>query len=260
MGSENDENAGTGKYGTCCTEIDLWEANSISTAFTMHACDHQNYKCHGTSCGDNGEDRFKGVCDKNGCDIQNIRFNGLESKFYGPGPDFKIDSLKPVTVTTQFLTDDGTDSGTINEVKQFYTQGGKTIEHPMYSVNGKKHNSITDDFCKDWVATTKDGTNFIEKGGMKAVDDAFEAGSVLVMSLWDDHYANMLWLDSIYPTNVKPTECDKYPGSCRGTCPITSGVPADVESGKSASSTVHFWDIKYGKIGTTVEKSDSITV
>jgi cellulose 1,4-beta-cellobiosidase len=258
--SENDENAGTGKYGTCCTEIDLWEANSISTAFTMHACDHQNYKCHGTSCGDNGEDRFSGVCDKNGCDIQNIRFNGLDSKFYGPGKEFTIDSLKPVTVTTQFLTNDGTDSGTINEVKQFYTQNGKTIEHPMYSVNGKKHNSITDDFCKDWVSVTKDGTNFIEKGGMKAVDDAFEAGSVLVMSLWDDHYANMLWLDSIYPTSVKPTECDKYPGSCRGTCPITSGVPADVESGESAGSTIHFWDIKYGKIGTTVEKSDSITV
>merc|ERR1712137_1222721 len=110
--SENDENAGTGKYGTCCTEIDLWEANSISTAFTMHACDHQNYKCHGTDCGDNGEDRFKGVCDKNGCDIQNIRFNGLDSKFYGPGKGFEIDSLKPVTVTTQFLTDDGTDSDT----------------------------------------------------------------------------------------------------------------------------------------------------
>ena len=36
--SETDENAGVGKYGTCCTETDLWEANKISTAFTMHSC------------------------------------------------------------------------------------------------------------------------------------------------------------------------------------------------------------------------------
>ena len=30
--SETDDNAGKGKYGTCCTEIDLWEANKISMA------------------------------------------------------------------------------------------------------------------------------------------------------------------------------------------------------------------------------------
>merc|ERR1712048_1056386 len=92
--------------------------------------DDLQYRCHGTQCGDNGEDRFKGVCDKNGCDIQAYRFNVRD--FYGPGDKFKINSLKPVTVTTQFMTDDGTDSGTINKVEQFYTQNGKTIEHPMY--------------------------------------------------------------------------------------------------------------------------------
>merc|ERR1712072_457723 len=135
------------------------------------------------------------------------------------GSNFAVDSTKPITVTTQFLTDDGTDSGTINEVKQFYTQNGKTIEHPMYSVNGKKHNSITDDFCKDWVATTKDGTNFEEKGGMANVDEAFGHGMALVMSIWDDHYANMLWLDSTYPVG------SSAPGAARGTCPASSGDP-----------------------------------
>merc|ERR1712203_1254404 len=111
-----DPNAGTGKYGTCCTEIDLWEANSISTAFTMHACDHQNYRCSGTDCGDNGADRFKGVCDKNGCDMQSTRIAGLDEKLWSPGSDFKVNSKQPVTVTTQFITDDGTDSGKINAV------------------------------------------------------------------------------------------------------------------------------------------------
>merc|ERR1712179_840176 len=139
------------------------------------------------------------------------------------------------------ITNDGTDEGEIVEVKQFYTQNGHTIEHPMYSVNGKKHNSISDEFCADWVADTKDGTNFLEKGGMKAVDTIFENGGVLVMSLWDDHYANMLWLDSKYPVDGT---CDQ-PGVCRGPCDVTTGVPADVEK-DLADATVKFSDIKYG--------------
>merc|ERR1712080_607896 len=106
------------------------------------------------------------------------------------------------------------------------TQNGKKIEHPKYTVNGKKHDSITDEFCADWVATTQDGTNFLQKGGLGAVDKAFEDGVVLVMSLWDDHYANMLWLDSTYPVDADKS----IPGAYRGHCSVTSGVPADVES------------------------------
>jgi cellulose 1,4-beta-cellobiosidase len=256
--SETDDNAGTGKYGTCCTEIDLWEANHISTAFTMHACstkDDLPYRCHGTLCGDNGEDRFSGVCDKNGCDIQAWRFGVRD--FYGPSDKFKVNSAKPVTVTTQFLTDDGTDSGTIVKAKQFYTQNGKTFEHPMYTINGKPHKTISDEMCADWVAETKDGTNFLAMGGMGSVDTVFKNGAVLVMSLWDDHYANMLWLDSIYPVDV--TDCAANPGACRGSCAITSGVPADVEK-NVPNATIHFSDIKYGRIGTTIQMSDPITV
>ena len=29
--SKTDPNAGVGKYGTCCAELDIWEANKIST-------------------------------------------------------------------------------------------------------------------------------------------------------------------------------------------------------------------------------------
>ena len=36
--SPTDPNAGTGKYGSCCVEMDIWEANSISTAYTAHSC------------------------------------------------------------------------------------------------------------------------------------------------------------------------------------------------------------------------------
>merc|ERR1712199_132167 len=166
--------------------------------------------------------------------------------FWGPGSDFQIDSTKPVQVTTQFITDDGSDHGKLVEVKQFYTQDGKTIEHPTYNVNGNDHNTITDDFCNDWVATTQDGTNFEQKGGLGAIEKAIDAGVVLVMSLWDDHYANMLWLDSTYPTD------GQQPGSCRGACSIDSGVPADVEKDQ-ADATVKFSYIKFGPIGSTTD-------
>jgi len=244
--SDTDPNAGTGKYGSCCTEIDIWEANSISTAYTMHACSvDEQTRCEGIDCGDNGEDRFKGVCDKNGCDINAYRLGN--KKFWGPGSAFEIDSTKPVTVTTQFITDDGTDNGKLVEVKQFYNQNGKTIEHPTYKVNGHPHEDITDDYCRDWVNVTHDGTNFLEKGGLDAVDKALDAGVVLVMSLWNDHLAHMLWLDSTYPVD------STNPWDQRGTCPTTSGVPADTEA-KYADAKVLFSDIKVGPLGSTTKE------
>merc|ERR1712167_114784 len=91
-------------------------------------------------------------------------------------------------------------------------QDDKKIEHPKYTVNGKKHDTISDQFCADWVADTNDGTNFLEIGGMSSVDKSLENGVVLVMSLWDDHEANMLWLDSTYPINGTAI------GDKRGTC------------------------------------------
>jgi cellulose 1,4-beta-cellobiosidase len=73
-----------------------------------------------------------------------------------------------------------------------------------------------------------------------------DLGMVLVMSLWDDHYANMLWLDSSYPTDSDPEK----PGVARGSCDTGSGVPADVES-KSPNAQVKFSNIKFGPIGST---------
>merc|ERR1712019_310461 len=253
---KTDENAGLGKYGTCCTELDLWEANSISTAYTMHSCsvDGQT-RCEGIDCGDNAgavtpeAHRFEGVCDKNGCDFATNRLG--EKSFYGPGSNFQIDSTEKMTVVTQFITDDGTDSGTVHEVKRFYIQDGKKIETPTVTLEGKQYNSISTDFCQAWVDTTKDGTNFLQKGGFKAVDEAFEKGVVLVMSLWDDHFANMLWLDSIYPTDSTD------PTNYRGSCAITSGVPADIEPAVGNTSSVIYSNIKYGALGSTTGSSPS---
>ena len=70
--SDKDKNAGRGELGACCPEMDIWEANSISTAYTPHPCSKNGiYACTGTECGDDSE-RYSGVCDKDGCDF-NVR-------------------------------------------------------------------------------------------------------------------------------------------------------------------------------------------
>ena len=71
---------------------------------------------------------------------------------------------------------------------------------------------------------------------------------VLALSLWDDVSVYMLWLDSNYPTNEDPSK----PGVARGSCPITSGRPADVES-KYPNAYVKYMNIKFGPIGSTTD-------
>merc|ERR1712151_345901 len=83
---------------------------------------------------------------------------------------------------------------------------------------------------------------------MKTISESLETGVVLVMSIWDDHYANMLWLDSTHP--VDSTD----PGAYRGSCPTTSSVPKDVES-KQGTAKVKFSDIKWGPLGSTTNDS-----
>merc|ERR1711860_168494 len=72
--SDNDPNAGIGHYGICCNEMDIWESNKHDQAFTPHTCKPDGYKrCEGTDCGDNGDDRYKGLCDKDGGDLVEIK-------------------------------------------------------------------------------------------------------------------------------------------------------------------------------------------
>ena len=71
-------------------------------------------------------------------------------------------------------------------------------------------------------------------------------GMVLVMSLWDDHAASMLWLDSDYPLEADPTK----PGVNRGPCPRDSGNPEDVERDHPDSS-VTYGKIRVGDLNST---------
>merc|ERR1712151_1259521 len=123
---KSDPNGGKGKYGTCCTEFDIWEANTMGMAYTAHACNNtEPLRCEGAQCGDYGPDRMNGVCDKSGCDFQTYRL-GMKN-FWGEGSDFAIDTTKPMTVVTQFITKDGTDSGALTEVTDAALEKGMVL-------------------------------------------------------------------------------------------------------------------------------------
>ena len=134
--SDNDANAGVGKYGTCCNEMDIWESNSVATAYTPHTCDTVgNVRCEGTPCGDNASgERYDGLCDKDGCDFNSWRLG--DQTFFGPGSNFAVNSEKPMTVVTQFITSDGTDNGDLVEIRRLYVQDGKVIDNSFVALPG----------------------------------------------------------------------------------------------------------------------------
>jgi len=242
--SPNDKNAGTGQYGTCCMEMDVWESNSVATAYTPHVCTVTGqYRCNGTQCGDTPDNRYGGVCDKDGCDFNSWRM-GVQN-FFGPG--LTVDTKQPFTVVTQYVTADGTDSGDLAEIKRIYVQGGKVIQNSKVTFpNIDPYNSVSDKFCNDAKKLFGDRNDFETKGGLKAMGKQMDSGMVLVMSLWDDHDVHMLWLDSDYPTDKPKTQ----PGIARGPCSTDSGKPDDVES-QHPDASVKYFNIKFGPIGST---------
>jgi cellulose 1,4-beta-cellobiosidase len=131
--------------------------------------------------------------------------------FWGPG--IIIHAGKPVTVVTQFITSDESDNGQFKEICRKQAYG--------------------------------DTNDFEKKGGLKGLGTAVEAGVVLVLSLLDDHDVNMLWLDSIYPTDLgSKAVADRDP------CATSSGDRKDVESNYALASMI-FSDIKFGPIDST---------
>ncbi|OBT83992.1 hypothetical protein VE02_08009 [Pseudogymnoascus sp. 03VT05] len=234
--SSNDPNAGVGGHGSCCAEMDIWEANSMATAYTPHSCDTiTQTMCDGDGCGGTySADRYGGTCDPDGCDFNSYRQG--DTSFYGKG--MTVDTSKVFTVVTQFI------GNPLTEIKRFYVQNGKTIPNSESTIAGVSGNSVTTEYCDAQKIAFGDNTSFADHGGMASMSKALGAGMVLVMSLWDDHYSNMLWLDSTYPTDSTKL------GSVRGSCATSSGVPADVESG-SASASVTYSNIKVGPIGST---------
>jgi len=248
--NDKSNNMGKGKYGACCAEMDIWEANSMATAYTPHTCSVEKlYRCEGIDCGDNDKgQRYDGVCDKDGCDINPYRMGN--TNFYGRGPEYAVNTLKPMTVVTQFLTTDGTDSGDLSEIRRFYVQDDKVIHSPPSTILGADDtDSITDGFCdakKDLFGDVKD---YQEHGGMKGMGESLDRGHVMIFSLWDDVEVNMLWLDSAYPLNKPETD----PGIKRGDCPGGEESTPTYLRKTYPNGYVTFKNAAVGEIGSTTD-------
>ncbi|KNZ72273.1 Exoglucanase [Termitomyces sp. J132] len=240
--SPNDSNSGTGKYGACCNEMDIWEANSMASAYTPHPCTSDGLeRCEGTACGT--EDRYATVCDPDGCDFNSFRMG--DKSFFGPG--LTVDTNSKFTVVTQFISSNNSTSGNLAEIRRIYVQNGRVIQNSKVNIPGMTSgDSITDDFCDEQKQVFGDRTQFQAKGGLTEMGTALKKGMVLVLSIWDDHTANMLWLDSNYPVNASASN----PGVARGPCSTDSGKPDEVES-QHPDAQVIFSNIRVGDIDTT---------
>jgi cellulose 1,4-beta-cellobiosidase len=227
--------------------MDIWEANNAAAAYTPHPSTVSGLsKCTGAACGTT--DRYASVCDPDGCDFNSYRMGN--KNFYGAGKT--VDTTQKFTVVTQFITDSGTATGNLIEIRRLYVQNGKVIQNSNVAVPGMStaYNSITTQYCTDQKKVFGDTTDFQTKGGLANMSKAMASGMVLVLSVWDDHNVNMLWLDSDYPTTSSPTA----PGVARGSCATTSGVPTDIEVSE-ANASVTFSNIKFGDIGSTYTNS-----
>jgi len=259
---DHSNNMGMGHWGSCCAEMDIWEANNKATAYTPHPCDMATggqTLCPSADgkkkCGDNDKnERYQGLCDKDGCDINPYR-NGNTS-FYGKGDQFVINSGKPITIVTQFITNDGTDTGDMQEIRRFYVQDGKRIDSPSIKVlPDATQDSITDKSCEEMLDAFKASLSnhhqddFKEKGGNKAMGDSLARGHVAVFSLWDDVDVNMEWLDSYFPREVD----QEKPGAKRGPCAGGDASSPQSVREKYPGGWVSFKNVAIGEIGTTTK-------
>jgi len=197
--------------GACCSEMDIFEGNQNDVQIAAHPCATAGpTKCDGMDCGSVGKGwRYQGMCDKDGCDYNTYRMG--DRGFWGPGKT--VDSNRPVTVVTQFITADGTDGGPLSEIRRFYVQDNKVIKNQKSYVPNLQGDSLTDGFCSamkaEFASSRVEGNpngdydQFTAKGGMQAMGNAFDHGMVLVLSLWDDHTSKMLWLTQNHQLTVR---------------------------------------------------------
>jgi cellulose 1,4-beta-cellobiosidase len=106
------------------------------------------------------------------------------------------------------------------EIKRKYVQGGKVIDNSFTNLKSltKQYNSVSDEFCIAQKKAFSHNDSFTEDSGFRQVRATLNKGQILMFWLWDDHDVNMLWMDSVYPTNSSKA------GSARGPCKTSLGV------------------------------------
>ncbi|KFA63636.1 hypothetical protein S40285_03165 [Stachybotrys chlorohalonatus IBT 40285] len=207
-------------YGSCCNEMDIWEANARATHLAPHTCNVTGLvECEGAECA------REGICDKPGCAFNPYRVNQFD--YYGLGAGFDVDTSRPFTVVTQFPAGE---DGVLASYRRLYVQDGRIIRQPNAQVPGVPEiNYMTDEFCE---ATGAD--IYLRLGGANAMGGALDRGMVLAMSIWWDEGGFMQWLD----------------GGVAGPCNATEGAPSVIRQVQPDTELV-FSNIRWGEIGST---------
>ncbi|KAH7344113.1 concanavalin A-like lectin/glucanase domain-containing protein [Rhizoctonia solani] len=223
-----DPNSGTGRYGSCCNAVDIWEANSYSKAYLANPCTVQGQtRCSDSECAN--------YCDKDGCDFNPYRLG--DRTYYSKG--LIIDTTKKITVVTQFITSDNTTASALTEIRRLYIQNGNIIQNAKSSYPElAPYDSITEKFCSAQKTFFGDVNTFASRGGFEALGDALDSGLVLVGG---NDATQTRWLDSNYPPDRPATDL----GVARGICRDPSAT-LPVEPNPSASVT--FSNLRFGDI------------
>ena len=135
-----DSNTGIGNQGSCCPEMDVWEANSISYATTAHPCSTLGQTiCEADDCGSTySRNRYAGVCAPDGCDFNTYRLGN--TTFYDPGSNFVVNTESTFTVVTQFEIDSSGTLSSINRIFQMAMPSPKLAPMSPASLLTPSHN------------------------------------------------------------------------------------------------------------------------
>ena len=210
------------KYGACCNEMDIWEANALAQTYNPHPCKVERaiHKCQGeTECG-----QPEGVCDKWGCSY-NPHSYGFKDYY---GRNLTIDTNRKFTVVTQFITANGKDDGVLSEIRRHYIQDGKMIKNQAITAGGASVDRISNGYCNATATWTQ------KRGGLEEMGKALGRGMVLIFSLWADDGGFMNWMDS---------------GNA-GPCNSTEGDPRTIVK-EHPDAAVTFSAIRWGEIVST---------
>ncbi|KAH8173519.1 glycosyl hydrolase family 7 domain-containing protein [Sarocladium implicatum] len=207
-------------YGSCCNEMDIWEANARANSIAPHPCNQTAlYKCEGAEC------EFDGVCDEWGCTYNPYALGNPD--YYGY--DKMVDTTRPFTVVTQFPADE---DGNLKEYRRFYIQDGKMIDQaPVKQDNVTLDNTMDDEYC-----ASRGSERYFDLGATKAMGDALTRGMVLAFSVWWSEGDEMSWLDG---------EAENA-----GPCKAGEGKPSNILD-IQPDTAVTFSKIKWGEIGST---------
>ncbi|RYC56722.1 hypothetical protein CHU98_g9484 [Xylaria longipes] len=181
--SYTDNEKGYGGLGSCCTQMAIWSANSMSTSMAAHPCQRtMQEECTASGCSGKypvASSRNDGECDDDGCDFNPYRQGNID--FYGPGR--VVDTNKKFTVITQFVK--GND-GKLKSIRRLYQQGDQIIANADSSIPGVGGNAIDSAFCVSQKKVFKDPDYFNLQGGIEKMSEALSKGMVLSMSIWHD--------------------------------------------------------------------------